>query len=58
MRLSSIHQHMAALRPTVSYPSSTSYAIEMAESPVHMLIDIMDAEMNALLRSSEGMFSH
>jgi len=39
----------------------TSYAreaIEMAESPVHMLIDIMGAEKNALLRSSEGMFSH
>jgi hypothetical protein len=37
----------------------TSYAreaIETAESPVHMLIDIMAAEKNALLSSSEGMF--
>lgn len=37
----------------------TSYAreaIETAESPVHMLIDIMAAEKNALTSSSEGMF--
>jgi hypothetical protein len=37
----------------------TSYAreaIEMAESPVHMLIDIMATEKNALISTSEGMF--
>lgn len=37
----------------------TSYAreaIETAESPVHMLIDIMATEKNAFLSSSEGMF--
>ena len=49
---------MAALvLPFKSY--LTSYApeaIDTAESPVHLLIDIMATEKNALLFSSEGMF--